>query len=556
MLRKVSAPLRQILRNFSNRRQVVLLSCFVSAFIVIILLYSVLFQVFMAREGQDYSWVTGLYWTLTVMSTLGFGDITFHSDLGRLFTIGVLSSGVVFLLIFLPLLFMEGQSAARVPRELPKDTSGHVILLRYDEVTHALISRLNQYHYSYALLVSDLSEALRLHDLGLHVVMGATDHPETFARVRVDQAALVATTASDAINTNVAFTVREMSDTVPIIATANRATSVDILQLAGCSHVLQLGDMLGQSLARRIIGGDALTHVIGEFDQLLIAEATVAGTPLVGTTLQQSRLREQVGISVIGVWERGHFETAEPETRLGPHTMLVLAGSQSQLRTYDERFAMYNVSDVPVIILGGGRVGRATGQALAQRGLDYRIVEQLPEPAHDTAQYIIGDAAEWDILQQAGILKAPAVAITTHDDDINIYLTIYCRRLRPDIQTISRATLESNVLTLHRAGADFVMSYASMGANTIFNVLKHSDVLMVTEGLNVFRVALPPSLAGTSIAETTIRQTTGCTMIAIELDGIVHINADPAQPLPAGAELILIGTADAEQQFLQRYGNV
>ncbi len=186
MLRKVSAPLRQILRNFSNRRQVVLLSCFVSAFIVIILLYSVLFQVFMAREGQDYSWVTGLYWTLTVMSTLGFGDITFHSDIGRLFTIGVLSSGVVFLLIFLPLLFMEGQSAARVPRELPKDTSGHVILLRYDEVTQALISRLNQYHYAYVLLAPDLSEALRLHDLGLRVVMGATDLPETFARVRVD----------------------------------------------------------------------------------------------------------------------------------------------------------------------------------------------------------------------------------------------------------------------------------------------------------------------------------------------------------------------------------
>ena len=56
MLRNVSAPLRHILRNFSNRRQVVLLSCFGSAFIVIILLYSVLFQVFMAREGQDYSY--------------------------------------------------------------------------------------------------------------------------------------------------------------------------------------------------------------------------------------------------------------------------------------------------------------------------------------------------------------------------------------------------------------------------------------------------------------------------------------------------------------------
>ena len=47
--------------------------------------YSVLFHVIMEMEGQRHSWLTGLYWTLTVMSTLGFGDITFTTDLGRLF---------------------------------------------------------------------------------------------------------------------------------------------------------------------------------------------------------------------------------------------------------------------------------------------------------------------------------------------------------------------------------------------------------------------------------------------------------------------------------------
>ncbi|MEO1087108.1 MAG: ion channel, partial [Acidobacteriota bacterium] len=42
-----------------------------------ITVYSVLFHVLMLREGQEHSWLTGFYWTLTVMSTLGFGDITF-----------------------------------------------------------------------------------------------------------------------------------------------------------------------------------------------------------------------------------------------------------------------------------------------------------------------------------------------------------------------------------------------------------------------------------------------------------------------------------------------
>ena len=93
----------------------------------------------MAAEGQDFSWVTGFYWTLTVMSTLGFGDITFHTDLGRIFSIAVLVSGVFFLLILLPFTFiqffyapwMEAQTAARAPRKLPEGTTGHVIMTNY-----------------------------------------------------------------------------------------------------------------------------------------------------------------------------------------------------------------------------------------------------------------------------------------------------------------------------------------------------------------------------------------------------------------------------------------
>ncbi|MEE9549758.1 MAG: ion channel, partial [Candidatus Binatia bacterium] len=46
----------------------------------VIVVYSVIFHLIMLQEGKVYSWITGLYWTLTVMTTLGFGDITFTSD--------------------------------------------------------------------------------------------------------------------------------------------------------------------------------------------------------------------------------------------------------------------------------------------------------------------------------------------------------------------------------------------------------------------------------------------------------------------------------------------
>ncbi len=96
------------------------------------------------------------------------------------------------------------------------------------------------------LLVGDLPEALRLHDLGVRVLFGEVDRPETYGLARAEQAAMVVATGNDFVNTNIAFTVRELSERVPIVTTANSADSVDILQLAGSTHVLQLAEMMGQ----------------------------------------------------------------------------------------------------------------------------------------------------------------------------------------------------------------------------------------------------------------------------------------------------------------------
>jgi Trk K+ transport system NAD-binding subunit len=550
------------IRSRRGRRNLRVLARFFLVLAVLITAYSVGFHLLMQQEGQEHTWITGFYWTLTVMSTLGFGDITFHTDTGRLFSILVLLSGMIFLLVLFPFTFIEffyepwmnAQATARAPRQLPADMRGHVLLTNYDAVTSALIRRLGQYQYPYALVVPALEDALRLHDLGLNVVVGDLDDPETWSRMRVESAALVASTSSDAANTNVAFTVRGLAKSLPIITTASDESSMDILKLAGSNYVLRLEEMIGQSFARRTTGGDAMAHVIGRFDELLIAEATTHRTPLVGKTLRENRLREKVGVTVVGVWERGRFEPARPETPIHDNTVLVLAGSKEHLFRYDELFCIYNVSAAPVIILGGGRVGRATARALKRRGVDYRIVEMLPERIRDPEKYVLGSAADLSVLNEAGIRDTSTVIITPHDEDLNVYLTIYCRQLRSDIQILARATHERNVSTLHRAGADIVLSYASMGAGAVVNLLQRSKILMVAEGLDLFKVPVPADLAGRTIAESSIRERTGCSVVAIRTERGMEVVPNPAEVLPADADIVLIGTVEAEDRFLDLYG--
>ncbi|QJB56038.1 NAD-binding protein [Pseudodesulfovibrio sp. zrk46] len=546
---------RRAQRNLNSLIRFILFLCF---FIVI---YSVLFHVLMEMEGQHFSWITGFYWTLTVMSTLGFGDITFTSDLGKLFSLCVLMSGIVFLLVMLPFTFiqffyapfLEAQTKSRAARELPEETSDHLIIIGSDQVALSLASRVRQFNYKYCILVNEVNHALDLVDQGFNAVVGESDNPETFKLLRTDKAAMVVLLSDDMKNTNAAFTIREVAPDVPVVANADSEESVDILELAGSSHVFQFMDMLGEMLARRTLGTGARSNVIGSINKLNIAEAQAVDTLLVGRTVKDSGLRSATGMNIVGLWEQGQLISARPDTVITSKMAMILAGSEEQLKAYDDFVGEAPPMEAPVLILGGGRVGQSAAKVLKQRGIDYKIVEKNPKLIRDDGHYILGSASDIDVLKEAGIDSAPSVFVTTHTDDLNIYLTIYCRRLRPDIQVLSRATFDRNISVLHKAGADLVMSYATLTANTIINLLSPGKVMTLTEGLNIFRVEVGPALAGKTLMESNIRDETGCNIIAVSRGDEMEINPDPTLPLNKGASLLVIGGAEDERRFLDKY---
>lgn len=556
-----TSQLAQIISNRDTRYDLKRLGKFLGSLLFIIALYSVLFHYIMEYEGQYHSWVTGFYWTLTVMSTLGFGDITFTSDLGRAFSVLVLISGMISLLILLPFTFiqffyapwLEAQSRARAPRKLPDHIRNHIIITHYNSITKTLMKKLEQYNYSYVLLVGELSKALEYYDEGYKVLFGDLDDPETYTNLRLSEAAMVVALGTDMVNSNIANTVRELDENITIVATANSNDSVDLLKLAGCNHVIQIGDLTGKALSRRTIGQDSRVHVIGRFDDLVIAEAMAYRTPLVGKTLKESNLRERMGINLVGIWERGNFHKPHPDLIINNESVLIMAGSTDQLRTYDETLAIYRSTVHPVIIVGAGRVGRGVAKAFDKRGLDYRIIDKNPERMKNDDRYILGSAEDFSLLEKAGIREAPCILITTHDDDMNIYLTIYARKLRPNIQIISRATLQRNVSTVHRAGADFVLSYATMGANAIFNILERNDIITLAEGLNVFTIQTPEQLCGKNLIDSQIRQRTGCNVISIRNDSDQTINPDPQCQIPRGSQLVMVGTTEDEKKFMETF---
>jgi Trk K+ transport system NAD-binding subunit len=559
-MKTIAAELAYFLRGRAKENAKALLLYCVFLFALVIL-YATLFRFLMWHlEGREFSLIAGIYWTITVMTTLGFGDITFHSDPGYVFAAVVTLSGVVFLLIILPFgmisLFLapwvEHRLRNRLSYVLPPTSSGHVLIFGIDPVARSLTHRLQALGIPFVVVISDHDTALRLAEEETYrVAHGTPTDTKTLDGLQIANARYVVANLSDPENANLCLTIRTRSQ-VPIAAIVDDAEHIELLRLAGANQIIPLYRTLGRYLATRATTCGALAHVIDAFGSLVIAEVPVHGTPFAGQTLAEARIRQQTGLAVIGLWERGRFQVATPNTVLDSRALVVFAGRREQLAAL-EKLTGEDAGEDLIFILGHGRIGCAAAHFLGKKPVPFILVDQQENPACEEHAVVYGDATSRLLLRNARIEEAKGVIVTTNDDNANIFLTLNTRRLDPHVRIVARANRDENVEQLYTAGADFVVSNASVGASILMNILEGKESAFLTEGISVFRRAVPEALHAKTIADSHLREKTGCTIVALEPadGGEPMVVPSPESLLHAGMNLILIGSTEQAESYDQ-----
>lgn len=557
-MKPISTELAYFFRG--RLRQNLKVLCMYGIFLAsLILTYAMMFDFLMWRlEGRDFSFMASIYWVITVMTTLGFGDITFQSDLGYLFANIVTISGVLFLIIILPFsmisLFLAPWIEQRLryhpTMELDEKTSDHVLIFGMDPITINLIRKLKSRMIPFVVVTPDRQQAQHLEEEeNIRVVYGSPTDKEVLRKVQINQARYVIANLSDPENANLCLTIRSLAKT-PIAAIANDPEHVELLRMAGANQVIPLPRILGRYLATRATTCGALAHILDSFGDLKIAEIPVYGTPFANQTLAEAQIRQLTGLSVVALWERGTLTFPTGDAILNPEALMILAGSQEQLQQL-EQLAGDQSRDELVLILGHGRVGCASAKFLERKPVPFILIDQLTNPDCADHVAVIGDATGRYLLKQAGIERAQGVIVTTNNDNTNIFLTLSSRHSNPHIRIVARANDDTNVEQLYAAGADFVVSNASVGASILSNVLESKESVFLTEGISVFRRTLPPELIGKTITESQIRPLTGCSIVAlVPADSSSPlIVPPPEQQLLDGMGLLLIGSPQQEELF-------
>ncbi|MEM4781694.1 MAG: NAD-binding protein [Halalkalicoccus sp.] len=122
--------------------------------------------------------------------------------------------------------------------------------------------------------------------------------------------------------------------------------------------------------------------------------------------------------------------------------------------------------DDHVLVLGYGELTEPILQELESRAPFVVVTDdgtRADRLADRDVLVLRGDPSDEGTIERAGLDRAGAVVVATNTDAEDALTVLTVRQLRPDIRIVSAATDRENVVKLRRAGADAVISPATIG---------------------------------------------------------------------------------------------
>ena len=326
-----------------NIRRSILL--YLTVIITIVSIYSIVFLFLMFKEGQhipsqmeNVSLITAIYWVIATMTTVGYGDVYFIGDAGRIFSSIVAISGVIFLFgMLFPLVltpWLDARVKSMLPTRVPSKLADHLIICGYSRMVESLIEELGHHKTPFVVVESDETIVKDLLEKGILCIHGDPSDKDTLDGANIQTANCLITNESDEMCANIILTAREMSD-LTIIAILEDLSKREYLEYAGASNVIAPKSMLGSFIGRKAVD-PTVSHLVGatEFlkDVEIIEFPIYPRSELIGKSLRDAGIRKRTGCNIIGIWAGGELSlNPKPTDVIKSNSILLAVGTEAQL---------------------------------------------------------------------------------------------------------------------------------------------------------------------------------------------------------------------------------
>ncbi|SDZ85444.1 Trk K+ transport system, NAD-binding component [Haloplanus vescus] len=534
---------------------------YVVGLVAVMLAYATVYDTGMSVfEGSPITFLHALQVVVETFTTTGFGsDAPWQSAEMNVLVIVMDLTGVVLIFLALPVLvfpLFEEAISTTVPTVAPEGLENHVVICTLTPRGETLVDELDSWGVDHLVLEPDRDRAKDHYEAGYDVIHADPQSVDGLEAARLPEARCLVADDSDPVNTSIVLTAKEVADDVRTVSVVDDPEREQYHQLAGADAVLSPRALLGEGLASKVTTGISaeLGEAIEVGEDFEVAELPIQrGSDLVGRTIAESGVRERAGVNIIGAWFRGEFESPpSPDATLDGGTVLLVTGHEAQL----ERLKQMTTSDIrrfrrgQTLVVGHGEVGTTVTNALSRADVSHVAMDLTDGPGVD----VVGDATDPDALSQAGVEEARSVILAIPDDTLTEFAILVLRDLNPSIEIIARAEETENVQKMYRAGADYVLSLATVSGRMLAStILEDEEVISLDKQVEVIRTSAP-GLVGRTLGEADVRARTGCTIVGVERDGEVVTDLGPEFRVREGDELIVAGTDEGTNHFTETMG--
>lgn len=250
-------------------------------------------------------------------------------------------------------------------------------------------------------------------------------------------------------------------------------------------------------------------------------------------------------------------------------TFVVEGEIQQVFNRYKVSKSVASLSD-HIIICGLGRNGREAAVELLRQNRPFVVIEKNPSVIEEFITevheilVITGDATHEEILDKANINKAKGLISSLSTDAENVYIALTAREMHPKLEIVARASHESSITKLKRAGANKVIVPNLIGGRKMANMITRPSLVEFVEmvsgegnpDLHLEEVfcANHPSLQGKNLAELQIRSRTGVLVLGKKHgDRQVELNPRADVPLVSDDRLFVLGTDQQLDRFRKAF---
>jgi voltage-gated potassium channel len=532
--------------------------------LTVLALYSITFIALMRYEGQleNADLATAIYWVAATMTTVGYGDVVFRSQIGRYFSVLVALSGISILwAVIVPLGVTP--NLERLVRAAPSSAPGkmreHIIISGFNSTMESLTERLRILDLPFIIIERSEETARRIY-LQYPVLFGDPSNLDTLKRANIGSARLFIANESEELNAEVIMTVRELSE-IDIIALVEDLSRSRFLSYAGASRIISPKTLLGTFLAqitspprKNIFPG-----AVQLFGELKLVELPIyPDSSMINMSLGDQSIRS-TGAQIIGIWQRGLFVPRPSSVELIKSNSVLLAVGDTEQLVKIRDLTLGPKKRGHLIILGFGDVGRRVAKVLCDSGIKPVIIDRRDLGELPLTQ-ISGDATNEANLIQAGIREAVGILILLNRDSDTIYATLQIKNLNPMAFVVARANHIKSAEKIYRAGADYVASVPVIASHMLAKIIQKEEEelapLYEDLELKIFTISEGSDMATKTLMEIDLEGRFGCAVAAVARGGEFIAELDSGFSVEIGDILAIAGKPEGIRAFMARYSKI